>query len=307
MFCLLLVLPAIVAPVSGTAQGNDPFLIVLGVAQDAGYPHIGCRDSCCAPAIGKPEMRKKVTSLGLVDPVSRQVWLLEATPDMPAQLSYLEKTVKGFEVANLSGIFLTHGHIGHYTGLMYLGREAMGTKAIPVYAMPRMNAYLKTNGPWSLLDSLNNIAIQPITARPIKLNERITVTPFLVPHRDEFTETVGFTITTQKASVVFMPDVDKWEKWEEDIVKIIRKADYALLDGTFYQANELPGRNMSDIPHPFIVESMDLFKTLSKEEKAKVHFIHFNHSNPVMQKGKAREEIISKGFKVATEGQVIEL
>eukprot|EP00957_Ditylum_brightwellii_P156501 11911053-Ditylum_brightwellii.AAC.1 len=58
------------------------------------------------------------------------------------------------------GIFLTHAHIGHYTGLMYLGREALGAVDVPVYAMPRMRSFLKNNGPWSQLVSLGNINIQ---------------------------------------------------------------------------------------------------------------------------------------------------
>jgi len=289
-------------------QSNNPFLIVLGIAQDAGYPHIGCRDSCCAVAWGSPEKSKLVTSLGLVDPASGEVWLFEASPDMPAQLNMLEQIVNGFEVAQLNGIFLTHGHIGHYTGLMYLGREALGAKGIPVYTMPRMREYLQTNGPWSLLYSLKNIKlIGTMSDKKIVLNERISVTPFLVPHRDEFTEAVGYLITTQNSTVVFIPDIDKWEKWDRSIVDLVKKHDLALLDGSFYKDGELPGRDMGEIPHPFIVESMEVFKGLSEKDKAKINFIHFNHTNPVMLDGKSRKEVLSKGFNVVTQGQVIEL
>ena len=47
------------------------------------------------------------------------------------------------KITNLSGVFLTHAHIGHYTGLMNFGNEAMGTKELPVFCMPKMKSFFK--------------------------------------------------------------------------------------------------------------------------------------------------------------------
>jgi pyrroloquinoline quinone biosynthesis protein B len=241
----------------------------------------------------------------LFDPATNQKWIFDATPDLTEQIHDADKFQKG----NLSGIFLTHAHIGHYTGLMYLGREALNAKEIPVYAMPRMYDYLKTNGPWSQLVSLNNIKLQKLKAGySIKLTDKIVVTPILVPHRDEFSETVGYSINTENKAVLFIPDIDKWQKWDRDIKQLVKQYDHLFLDGTFYKEDELPGRNMSEVPHPFIQESVDLFSGLSLTAKQKIWFIHFNHTNPLIDKSSEQyKEVKSKGFNVAAEDLKISL
>jgi len=284
---------------------KDPFIIILGTTQDAGYPQIGCDKECCKKYWDKKIAKQKVSCLALFDPSTNQKWIFDATPDLTEQLHDADKLQKG----NLSGIFLTHAHIGHYTGLMYFGREASNARAIPVYAMPRMYDYLKSNGPWSQLISLKNIQLQKLKAdSTIKLTDKISVTPILVPHRDEFSETVGYSIKTGNKTILFIPDIDKWQKWDRDIKQLVKRYDHLFLDGTFYKDDELPGRNMSEVPHPFIQESVDLFSDLSLTEKQKVWFIHFNHTNPLIDKSsKQYKEVKSKGFNIAIEGLKISL
>ena len=102
---------------------------------------------------------------------------------------------------------------------------------------------------------------------------------------------------------MFIPDIDKWQKWDRDIKQMVKQHDYLFLDGTFYKDGELPGRNMSEVPHPFVQESMELFKDLSSAEKQKIWFIHFNHTNPLIDKSSNEyKEVKSKGFNVAVEG-----
>ena len=284
---------------------KDPFIVVLGIAQDAGYPQIGCDKDCCKKYRDKKIAKQKVSSLALFDPSTDQKWIFDATPDLTEQIHEADKFQKG----NLSGIFITHAHIGHYTGLMYLGREALNANQIPVYTMPRMYEYLQANGPWSQLVSLKNIQLKKlITDSVIKLTSKISVTPLVVPHRDEFSETVGYSIKTGNKSLLFIPDIDKWQKWNNDIKQMIQQYDYLFLDGTFYKDGELPGRNLSEVPHPFVQESVELFNGLSLSEKQKVFFIHFNHTNPLIDKSsKEYKEVKSKGFNVAAEGLKISL
>lgn len=287
-----------------TVPEDQPYLVILGVAQDAGYPQAGQQDEWKLVKEGKA-IRQHAVCLGLVDPISKERWLFDATPDFNIQLSKMDE----FSTTNrypYDGIFLTHGHIGHYTGLMHLGREVMGAKEVPVYAMPGMKHFLSNNGPWSQLVTLNNIAIQDIEHdQAVKLNERISVTPLLVPHRAEFTETVGYLIDCLDKQVLFIPDIDKWHLWDRDITQMIQQVDAAILDATFFENGEIPGRDMSEIPHPFVEESMALFKDLSAEDKAKVHFIHFNHTNPIIfPNSPQHKEVLENGFKVARDGQV---
>lgn len=285
------------APRNSDASPSDPFVIVLGVAQDGGVPHIGCNKECCTSG-----QRRLVSCLGIVDPESGERWIVDATPNFPEQLRLLDEAAPP---GSLAGILLTHGHIGHYTGLMYLGREARDAQAVPVYAMPRMRDFLSRNGPWELLVRLGNIDLRPLEDNtPVDLNRRIRVTPFVVPHRDEYTETVGFVIRGPHRAVAFVPDIDKWERWSGRVEGLIASVDVAFLDGTFDSSADLPGRDMSEIPHPFIVESMARFASLPAEQKARIRFIHLNHSNPALRPNSdARCEIEQAGFAVAEEGR----
>ncbi|MGK0366554.1 MAG: pyrroloquinoline quinone biosynthesis protein B [Saprospiraceae bacterium] len=287
----------------------DVFLTVLGIAQDAGYPQAGCQKACCEAVRNGKEKVKRVSCLGLVDKKTGQTYLLDATPDFREQLFELNAHLTDNQKSTPTGIFLSHAHIGHYTGLMQLGREAMGAKNVDVYSMPRMQDFLTNNGPWSQLVSLQNIKLQVMKAeKSIHLSDNLSITPFLVPHRDEFSETVGFRIEGKEKSALFIPDIDKWEKWEKDIKTEIQKVDYAFLDGTFYSNGELPGRDMSQIPHPFIEESIDLFSDLTDDEKKKVFFIHLNHTNPLLRKYSEEFEVFSKlGFGLAGEGMIFGL
>jgi pyrroloquinoline quinone biosynthesis protein B len=304
-YFLILFLSLLFFSACSQKANQSPYVIVLGIAQDGGVPHASCSKSCCINRWDKPEKKVMVTSLGIVDPNSNETWMIDATPDFPKQLEMLT----GNNLEKLKGIFLTHAHIGHYTGLMHLGREVMGAQSVPVYAMPKMTKFLRSNGPWSQLVDLDNIEIKKLKKnRPIVLNKRISITPFIVPHRDELSETVGYQIKGPNKSLVFIPDIDKWEKWDKDIVNIASENDYALIDGSFYTANELPGRDISEIPHPFIIESMAKFKSLSNNDKFKIHFIHLNHTNPALtNNSNAQNQIKNTGFNIAQRGQAFKL
>lgn len=282
---------------------DSPYVVVLGIAQDGGAPQAGCEKLCCKD-LWKSSEKEKVSCIGIIDPKSGKSWMIDATPDFPEQHRILTKDHQ----TELAGIFLTHAHMGHYTGLLHLGREVMGEKTVPVYAMPKMKNFLESNGPWNQLVSLKNIEIQPMrNDKEIKLVDGLFIEPFLVPHRDEYSETVGFRIMGDGGSVLFIPDIDKWEKWDQDIFKVIQHVDIALVDGTFYSQDELPNRDMSEIPHPFIVESMDILYNLNTPNRNKIHFIHFNHSNPALRDGAAANQIRSQRFNVARDGMVFDL
>jgi len=284
-------------------------LIVLGTVQDGGSPHIGCRKDCCKDLFAHPDPDRKVTSLGIIDQENKKKYLIEATPDITFQMKNLSSHAPLDAKEIPDGLFVTHAHIGHYTGLMYLGREAMNASQAEVFAMPRMKVFLEWNGPWSQLVSLRNIVIRPMAAeQPVELSTQLKITPFIVPHRDEFSETVGFIIASPERKALFIPDIDKWGKWDTHIIQVIAGVDYAFIDGTFFSGEEISNRDMSEIPHPFIIESMNLFKDLPASEKNKIWFIHLNHTNPALDPhSKQSKTIIKNGFHVARINQTFNL
>ena len=284
------------------AQTDEPYIYILGVAQDAGYPQIGCYAEHCLPGWADPSLQRGATSLAVINPGARQKFLFEATPNLPTQLYALDQEAPN-ERFQLRGVFLTHAHIGHYAGLMFFGHEAMSTSDQAVYAMPRMFSFLESNGPWSQLVEFENIRLEALQEQQTIGFSGIDVTPFLVPHRDEFSETVGYKIAGPNKAAVFIPDINKWSAWDTDLATLVRSVDYALIDATFYDDGELPGRDMSQVPHPFVSESMDALSELSNEERAKVWFIHFNHTNPLLNAESDESKFVrSEGYNVAAEG-----
>ena len=299
---LLYFIVTILLPNQTTGQDNEPFLVVLGVAQDGGFPQAGCKKSCCEKSWINLNKREFVSCVAWVDLIRKKYWLFDATPDMPEQMHYLSEKYN----VELAGIFLTHAHIGHYTGLTHLGREVMGTKNIPVFALPRMHKYLSEHGPWKQLVELKNIQLIPLEADvPIQIADWFEVTAIKVPHRDEFSETAGFIVKGNVKSFFYLPDIDKWDIWDRSIEKYISETNYSFLDGTFYNALELPGRNMSEIPHPFIIESMERWKHLPLIEKNKIHFIHLNHTNPLLQNDHPyKKQLLLSGYNIAKMGNI---
>jgi pyrroloquinoline quinone biosynthesis protein B len=284
------------------------YIQVLGIAQDAGYPQANCYQPHCIRAWENPALRRLTSSIAVVNAGSKNKYLFDATPDIREQLYQLNRAAPDGDFT-LGGVFLTHAHIGHYTGLMHFGYEASGSSNVPVYAMPRMLEFLSTNGPWDQLVRYQNIRLMPLNdGTSLSIDKNLRVTPLLVPHRDEYSETVGFRIEGPKKTAVFIPDIDKWERWQTDIRDIVRASDYALIDAAFFADGELPGRDMSKILHPFVTESMALLDDLTNEEKSRVIFIHMNHTNPLLIDGsEAQAEVERRGFRYATEGMRLAL
>lgn len=247
----------------------DWHLVVLGIAQDAGIPHLSCQRGVCAAIRTGKRRAEKVASLGLVERTSGRAYVFDATPDFVSQVHALT----GGRPPD--GIFLTHAHIGHYTGLMYLGRESIGARAVPVFATDRMLEFLDRNGPWSQLIALGNIERRSLNHdEPVRLDGGVRVTAFRVPHRDEYSDTVGYRIEGPRRSALYIPDIDRWEKWDRSIRQLANDVDLAFLDGTFASPEEV-SRNIEEIPHPMMARTRDLLSGV----RAKLWFIHVNHTN----------------------------
>lgn len=287
-------------------HGQSEFIYILGNVQDAGLPHIGCQHKFCEEKFSEFE-EYFTTSIAVVDPTENKYILFETTPDLPYQLNYLEKEIFN-EFLLPESIFITHAHIGHYTGLMYFGREAIGAKNLVIKVLPKMSNFLKSNGPWSQLVDINNIKIHNLKFGS-NTNElrNITVTPIEVPHRDEYSETAGYIIKGKNKKALFIPDIDKWEKWDKNLKQLTHEFDYLLLDATFYDSKEI-NRDISEIPHPLVSETMTFLSDLTLENKNKIYFIHMNHTNLMLDPESDLSKFVnSKGFNIARLGQKLYL
>lgn len=295
-------------------------LVVLGAAQDGGFPQVLCTLPCCSSAdtttddtstTSIPRKRGLVTCIGVR--ADDELFLFDATPDLPEQVKLLAR-----DGGHLAGIFLTHAHIGHYLGLVYLGREAANLRELPTYAMPRMSSFLRDNAPFSQLVALGNVKLEPLRAgSAVELAAgALRVTPVAVPHRGEFSETVGYVIRGPSRAALFVPDIDSWSQWEVEsgktLAEHVAEVDVAFLDATFYSGDSsaLRGaaRDLKEVPHPLVVDSMQRLAEAAAEERSKVHFLHFNHTNPLLDPSSDEaKEVVKRGFRIATLGQRIGL
>jgi pyrroloquinoline quinone biosynthesis protein B len=283
-------------------KSSEILLKVLGTIQDGGIPHMGCSKECCSNYFLSKKSRIGVSSLGVSNLKHNTNYIIDATPNINFQL--IDLIGNADPSKKLNGIFLTHAHKGHYAGLLNFGRESLNSKNIPLYLMPKFYNFILNNGPWNQLVELNNVKLNKIYNREkVILHNNLSFTPIQVPHRDEYSETVGYVIEGTNKKVLYIPDIDKWAKWEVSIVEMIKSVDYAFLDGTFFDEKEINNRDISEIPHPFIIESLKLFEELDESEKSKVYFIHLNHTNPVLNsKSSEYKKVISAGFNIAKTG-----
>ncbi|MFM7298891.1 MAG: MBL fold metallo-hydrolase [Planctomycetota bacterium] len=307
----LLVLAACQAP---RTTPQTPYLLVLGSAQNGGLPQIGCREPACARAREDDTFRRRVTSLALVDPRDGRRWLLDASPELAEQVELLESVAprapRGSSRPPLfEGIFLTHAHVGHYAGLAQLGREIYGARELPVWCSQRMDAFLRSNGPWSLLVDTRAIELRGLEpGAPVQLAADLSVDSLRVPHRDEFSDTLALVVRGPSRTVAYLPDIDKWERWDIPLEDFLASVDLALVDGTFFADGEVPGRAMAEIPHPFISETLARLSAAPLELRRKVVFTHLNHTNPAADpKSAAARAIQAAGMRVARDGEVLAL
>ena len=294
MLILLAFLLARILPEPG------PEAVVLGIAQDGGVPHAGCHQALCVEARRDPAKRRLVASLGLVDAAAGKRFIIDATPDFAQQMERLGGLP--------DGVLLTHAHIGHYLGLAQLGREVLAARAVPVYCTPSMAIFLRENRPWSRLVGLQNIEIREIEIdKEFALTESLHVTAIRVPHRDEDSDTVAFLVRGLRRELLWLPDIDKWEKWNRSLPDLLRDPKrIAFVDGTFFSADEIPGRSMAQIPHPLVPETVARVGD-DATTAGRLFFVHLNHTNRLLWDQKALEGIEAKGIGVAKEGQRIPL
>lgn len=291
---LCAVLPLCALPASTCGR-----VIVLGIAQDGGIPQIGCDQPVCRT------QHHGVASLALVS--ENSLFLIDASPDLREQYRELIRRNPELSRKNLfDGIFLTHAHMGHYTGLMYLGKESISTQKVPVYCSAEMAEFLKHNAPWSLLVSNNNIEIHPFQPGVAVPAGGFSVTPLPVPHRKEFTDTHGFLVRGAEKTLLYIPDIDSWEPVKEQVAVWLKQADWALIDGTFYSGKELPGRNMSLVPHPTVENSL-AFLAAIPQLHCQVYFTHLNHTNPLLDSQSEESKSLAKtAYRVAADWQEFE-
>ncbi|MHC4840953.1 MAG: MBL fold metallo-hydrolase [Planctomycetota bacterium] len=276
---------------------------VIGSGQDGGLPQFGSRMEPDMQARIDPLARRLGPSLALLDD-SGHCLIIDVSPDIKEQEDRLLK-LPAYAARNsdspCDAVVLTHAHMGHYAGLVHFGREAANTKKMPVWCSEKMAGFLGKNAPWEQLVSLGNIDLKTEIAE-FEPWPGLKVRTSFVPHRGEYTDTIGVSINDQ---LLYVPDIDGWKQWS-NAREEIAKHEICLLDATFFSPEELPGRDLNEISHPFIVDTLEFFKQEAGDRR--LILTHFNHSNPVCNPaGEQAQQVLDAGFELAQEMMAIEL
>jgi len=290
-------------------QAGGLELFVLGIAQDGGLPHFGCNRPCCETARRDGRVLHPA-SLGVVDHDSGELLLLEATPAVERQVAMLHELAGTADRGRrpVDAVMLTHAHIGHYLGLAFFGREVASTAALPTFCSPRMAAFLREHGPWRQLIELQQLELREIGTRTeFEPLPGLFVTAIAVPHRDEFSDTMAYRLRGPNRTVLFVPDIDSWRHAEDLLEELLEGVDVAYLDATFYDGSELPERDLAEIRHPLMTDTMQRLESIARARPGVVRFIHLNHSNPALHEARIVDQVRARGFAVARQGESVRL
>jgi pyrroloquinoline quinone biosynthesis protein B len=268
-------------------------LLILGSGQDAGSPQVG-RD-------GSNGLARTASSVAVISS-DGTVLLFDASPDIRVQYQRLAEFC-GY-APPLDGVFVTHGHMGHYSGLLHFGKEGASTDDLPLFAPESVLEFLEANEPWASLFTGGNLIPIAIDDAAATLGE-ITVTSVPVPHRAEFTGTVGYSIAVNDVPWVFyLPDIDGWDEWPEADT-VFGSHQVCLIDATFSSPDELPGRDLAAIKHPLVTDTIGRFRHLTDDRT--MMLTHINHSNPLgVPDAPITVETRDLGFAIAYDGRVID-
>lgn len=297
-------------PPSQVVESGEVKLVILGTSQDGGVPQAGCGCSNCSMAIEDPSLRLHPVSCAIRGS-DGSIHIIEATRSLAEQLSIAASVLGEGRTVLPETVCLTHSHLGHIDGLGQFGNEAMGLENVPLFASESVQSSLRDR---YVLSPFRAIGFTP--GHPFYPSEGcgFTYTMVPVPHRDEVSDTHAVLIRGPMSSLLFLPDHDGWSGTLDsagapDLRNWLGSlgVEFALLDGTFWDSKELPGRDMSQIPHPPIEETLERLGD-RVDGDPEIMFFHLNHTNPVLGRGSVeREKVISMGWSIAEQGSLIVL
>ena len=283
-------------------------VVVVGIAQDGGVPQAGCSCERCVSALNDPSKILYPVSC-VIRGLDGSVHLIEATRSLAHQLGIAANSLDEGDSLVPDSVSLTHAHLGHIDGIGQFGKEAMGGSRVPLFASSSVIRVLeerRLSSPFQINGVSPGAPFSPTEGCGFELD-------FVrVPHRDEYSDTHAIRVIGPNHSLLFLPDHDDWggtlglvgqggiRDWLDHM-----GVDFAMIDGTFWSDDELGGRDMAQVPHPTISESLELLGE-KREGDPEIIFIHLNHTNPAIDGDSIQAGHLSNlGWSIGEQGSKI--
>ena len=249
-----------------------------------------------------PAKRRRVASLGLVDPAAGRRFLVDATPDFADQIESARRP-PGRHPAH------ARAHRPLPRPRPARPRGPRRAKRSPSTALPSMAKFLRENEPWSRLVALENIAIREVApGSEIVLTDSLRATPIRVPHRDEDSDTVAWLDPRTRA---LHPLAARHRQVGE-----VGPEPPGVARGS--RARRVRRRHVLTPPTRFPAARSRTSRTRSSRKPRpswpgcrkpadRVYLVHLNHTNRLLWDENAKAALAERGIGVAREGQRISL
>ncbi|MBV6622373.1 MAG: pyrroloquinoline quinone biosynthesis protein PqqB [Rivularia sp. (in: Bacteria)] len=303
---------------------------ILGSAAGGGFPQWNCNcPGCQSVREGKNGVHQRTQSSLAVRGTKGSWYLINASPDVRQQLERLRDTVPTSIRSNpIAGVLLTDAEIDHTAGLMILRESA---EPLAIYGTNSVRKAL-TEG-FSILRVLKDYcgvvwtSIEP--GSTVNLNRddssSLDIEVFSLKSKppkymrskvsddgNQDNSVVGFTFRDRISGgvVTYAPAL---AELNDSILKRLDKSDCILVDGTFWQNDELVNLGMStrtslSMGHLPLSGENGSLNHLSKLSCKRKIFTHINNSNPILIANSAERKIVeAAGVEVGDDGLTIEL
>jgi pyrroloquinoline quinone biosynthesis protein B len=247
-------------------------------------------------------------------------FLANASPDARQQLEALSAgRSNGLRAAPVAGILLTDAEIDHTAGLMLM-RES-GTP-LRVYGSDGVRSALSEGYPvLRILDRYCGVEWLPLEhGRAVRLEgSSLEVDAFatggdaplyLSPDVELEADGLVFRDTATGGVLTYAPGL---ARLDDDVLARLAASDAVLVDGTFWDDDELPRlgfseRSARDMGHVPLSGPDGTLAALGRLDRPRKILVHLNNTNPVLlEDSPERAAVLRAGVEVAYDGLEVEL
>ncbi len=287
-------------------------VVLLGTAAGGGFPQWNCACALCTAA-RDGRLPSRTQDCVAVSGNSRHWWLLNASPDIGAQLTATAalRPGPGPRDTPLRGVLLTDAEADHVTGLTVLrGGAGLRMYAAPpvLAALAPLRAALDRYAVWEWADALAEddfvlagglvATAHPVGAKaPRYMAGAAADDRWVIAYRIEDLATGG--------ALVYAPCVGAWSPVLDEL---LHRADCALLDGTFYAADEMGtavrgGAGQAAMGHVPVAGAHGSLAALARHPGPRRIYTHLNNTNPLLDPDStARRRVTEAGAEVLADG-----